>query len=217
MADIRAWAKAHAGPVLELSDAVRTSLGLFIDRLRNGSTCHVPCQVADHVVHVFTDGSSEAEDHLIGGVIMVHGTLVSYFGCVVPDTLVSKWAGSMKHWIGPIEAYAVAVARKAWHQYLAGRMCIFCIDNIPAQDAYVRGTSANVHVREILLAFEHTEGLCASWPWFALVASQSNIADDPSRADFTLLRRVGCVRVSPSCPISGCDLWDLRAPARVPK
>ena len=36
MADIRAWAKAHAGPVLDLSDAVRTSLGLFIARLRSG-------------------------------------------------------------------------------------------------------------------------------------------------------------------------------------
>ena len=217
MADIRAWAKAHAGPVLDLSDAVRTSLGLFIARLHNGSPRHVPCQVADHVVHVFTDGSSEADDHFIGGVIMVQGTLVSFFGCVVPDDLVKKWASSMKPWIGPIEAYAVAVACKAWHQYLAGRRCIFYVDNIPAQDAYVRGTSSNVHVREILLAFEHIEGLSASWPWFARVASQSNIADDPSRAAFGFLRKVGCVRVSPSCPISGCDLKDLVAPAKVSK
>ena len=74
MADIRAWAKAHSGPVLDLSEAVRTSLRLFIARLHNGSPRHVPCQIADHVVHVFTDGSREADDHFIGGVIMVQGS-----------------------------------------------------------------------------------------------------------------------------------------------
>ena len=148
MADIRSWAKAHAGPVLELNDAVKTSLMLFIARLRNGSPRHVPCQVADHVVHVYTDGSSEGDDHFVGGVILVQGALVSFFGCVVPDDLVRRWSLSMKHWIGPIEAYAVAVARKTWHQYLAGHRCIFYIDNIPAQDAFVRGTSANVHERD---------------------------------------------------------------------
>ena len=126
----------------------------------------------------------------------------------------------MKHWIGPIEAYrayAVAVARKTWHQYLAGHRCIFYIDNIPAQDALVRGTSANVHVREILLSFELAEELSASWPWFARVASQSNIADDPSRAEFGFLVKAGCSRVRPSCPISGCDLKELVAPSRVSK
>ena len=57
--------------------------------------------------------------------------MVSFFGCVVPDDLVKRWSLSMKHWIGPIEAYAVAVSRKAWHQYLAGRRCIFYILTFP--------------------------------------------------------------------------------------
>ena len=42
-------------------------------------------------------------------------------------------------------------------------------------------------MREILLSFERAEELSASWPWFARVASQSNIADDPSRAEFGFL------------------------------
>ena len=219
MADIRAWAKAHAGPVLDLSDAVRTSFGLFIARLHNGSPRHVPCQVADHVVHVFTDGSSEADDHFIGGVIMVQGTLVSFFGCVVPDDLVKKWASSRKPWIGPIEAYAVAVARKAWHQYLAGRRCIFYVDNIPAQDAYVRGTSSNVHVREILLALPLSTSRDSvrlghgSLVWRAKATSRM-IPLAPLSDFFVRLVALGLV---PRAPFPVVTLRTLWLPLRFPK
>ena len=41
MADIRAWAKAHSGPVLDLSEAVRTSLRLFIAQ-RLAPPCALP-------------------------------------------------------------------------------------------------------------------------------------------------------------------------------
>ena len=173
--------------------------------------------MADHVVHVFTDGASEGDLHTVGGVLMLQGKLHSFFGCSVPGSLVMQWAESMQHWIGPIEAYAVALARRVWHQYIAGSRCIFYIDNIPAQDAYVRGTSLNRHVREVLLSFEASEKLCASWAWFARVASPSNIADDPYRAVFSSLIEAGCRRVSPPCPISGCDLKDLGAPAKTSK
>ena len=217
MADIRSWAKAQMSSDMRLDDTVRRSLSLFIERLRGGVPRQVPCGVADHVVHVFTDGASEGDQHTIGGVIMLEGRLHSFFGCEVPMKLVHMWSKSMMHWIGPVEAYAVAVARKIWHQHIASRRCIFYIDNLPALDAYVRGTAANVHVREILLAFEDSERLCASWAWFARVASFSNVSDDPSRAVVQPLVDAGCRRVSPSCPISGCDLRDLVAPAKIGK
>ena len=173
--------------------------------------------MADHVVHVFTDGANEGELHSVGGVWMLQGRLHAFFGCSVPGSLVGQWAESMRQYTGPIEAYAVATARRVWHQYIAGSRCVFYIDNIPAQDAYVRGTSANQHVREILLSFEASEKLCASWAWFARVASPSNIADDPSRAEFSSLVEAGCRRVCPCCPISGCNLLDLVAPAKASK
>ena len=217
MADIRSWAKAHSSSEMRLDEIARRSLNLFIERLRGGAPRQVPCGVADHVVHVFTDGASEGERHTIGGVIVIEGRLHSFFGCEVPSGLVQLWSKSMMHWIGPVEAYAVAVARRIWHQHLASNRCIFYIDNVPAQDAYVRGTSTNIHVREILLAFEASEKLCASWAWFARVASPSNAADDPSRAVVQPLVVAGCRRVSPSCPISGCDLKDLVTSAKIGK
>ncbi|CAE7555695.1 SLC24A2, partial [Symbiodinium sp. CCMP2592] len=176
MAEVRSWAKSLSGPELKLDECVRSSLERLLKRFRCGTPRHVPCSVADHVVHIYTDGASEGSSHTVGGVLMLQNQVHAYFGCSVPDVLVSRWADSMCHFIGPIEAYAVAVARKAWHQFIAGHRCIFYIDNVPAQDAFIKGTSVNHHVRDILLSVEAAEELSASWSWFARVASQSNVA-----------------------------------------
>ncbi|CAE7566848.1 unnamed protein product [Symbiodinium sp. CCMP2592] len=180
MAEVRSWAKAHSGPELKLDDCVRRSLERLLNRLRCGTPRHVPCSVADHVVHIYTDGASKGSSHTVGGVLMFQNQVHTYFGCSVPAVLVSRWAESMCHFIGPIEAYAVAVARKAWHQFIAGHRCIFYIDNVPAQDSFIKGTSANHHVRDILLSFEAAEELSASWSWPVL----------PARAMWPMLRHV---------------------------
>ena len=171
--------------------------------------------VASHVVHVFTDGASEGDVHSIGGVLVVQGRLHSCFGSFVPGHLISKWSSSMRRIIGPVESYAVAVARRVWHQFIAAQRTLFFIDNVQAQDSYIKGTSANPHVREILLSFEESEKLSPSWTWFARVASPSNVADEPSRAAFGSLHKVQCRRVTPSCPISGFDLVDLGALGKI--
>ena len=215
MADIRSWAKGHCSDELVLDDAARDSLRLFIARLRACEPRQVPCGVASHVVHVFTDGASEGEVHSIGGVLVVQGRLHSCFGSFVPDHLISKWTSTMRHIIGPVESYAVAVARRVWHQFIASQRALFFIDNVQAQDSYIKGTSANPHVREILLSFEESEKLSPSWTWFARVASPSNVADEPSRAAFGFLHKVQCRRVTPSCPISGFDLFDLGALGKI--
>ena len=215
MADIRSWAKGHCSDELVLDDAARESLRLFIARLRACEPRQVPCGVASHVVHVFTDGASEGEVHSIGGVLVVQGRLHSCFGSLVPDHLISKWTSTMRHIIGPVESYAVAVARRVWHQFIASQRALFFIDNVQAQDSYIKGTSANPHVREILLSFEESEKLSPSWTWFARVASPSNVADEPSRAAFEFLHKAQCRRVTPSCPISGFDLVDLGALGKI--
>ena len=215
MADIRSWARGHCSDELVLDDAARESLRLFIARLRACEPRQVPCGVASHVVHVFTDGASEGEVHSIGGVLVVPGRLHSCFGSLVPDHLISKWTSTMRHIIGPVESYAVAVARRVWHQFIASQRALFFIDNVQAQDSYIKGTSANPYVREILLSFEESEKLSPSWTWFARVASPSNVADEPSRAAFEFLHKAQCRRVTPSCPISGFDLVDLGALGKI--
>ena len=120
-----------------------------------------------------------------------------------------EWAHDMKHVIGPVEAYAVLVARLVWHQFIAGAHAVFHVDNYGAMDAYIKGTSTNAQIRRILLAFEEAECLHHSWPWFSRVPSKSNCADDPSRGEVKGLVGPGFVRDSCLCPITGSLLADL--------
>ena len=134
------------------------------------------------VWHVFTGGAAEGDSNTIGGVLHRKGEdKVRFFACKVPETLVREWAHDMKHVIGPVEAYAVLVARLVWHQFIAGAHAVFHVDNYGAMDAYIKGTSTNAQIRRILLAFEEAGCLHHSWPWFSRVPSKSNCADDPSK------------------------------------
>ena len=85
---------------------------------------------------------------------------------------------------------------------LASQRCIFYIDNIPAQDAFVRGTSSNPHVRDLALVRKLREVVCAVG-LVCKVASPSIIADDPSRAVPEPLLKAGCSRVTAPCAIRG--------------
>ena len=77
----------------------------------------VPMLVDTPSVLVFTDGASEAECHTVGGVLVFpDGREPRFFGAYVPGALTHKWFSSMKHIIGPVEAYALLLARAVWHQ-----------------------------------------------------------------------------------------------------
>ena len=69
----------------------------------------------------------------------------------------APWLQTLEHTIGPVEAYAVAVARMVWHQFLVTLLCFYFIDNNAAMDAFVRGNSHSSIFRDILLCFEDQE------------------------------------------------------------
>ena len=48
-------------------------------------------------------------------------------------------------------------------------------------DAFIKGSSSNSDIRELLLCFEKLECNGSHWPWFSRVPSASNCADDPTR------------------------------------
>jgi hypothetical protein len=115
----------------------------------------------------------------------------------------------MEHIIGPVEAYAVAVARMVWHQFLVALPCFYFIDNNAAMDAFVRGNSRSSIFRDILLCFEDQELRGHTWPWFTRVPSPSNCSDDPSRGKNDALMARGAVRDTCLCPITRNTLSNL--------
>ena len=142
------------------------------------------------------------------------GKLTNFFSCEVPSVLRVKWQQALQHIIGPVEAYAVVVARHVWHQYVAQRRVIFYIDNNVALDSFIRGTSNSVLVRDLITSFEKSESVDPSWSWFTRVPSPSNPADDPSRGKVSDLLSIGCRRDTPVCPVNGGDLVNLECPAK---
>ena len=210
MKEIRNWSSSHSADVLRLDDVAKRSFRVLLDRFRASRPVRVPCSVAPEVMHVFTDGSSEGRNHFIGGILFssLSGP-TRFFACEVPATLAERWQSDMMHIIGPVETYAVAVARCVWEIALKGCRCVYYIDNYGALDAFIKGFSSNAYMSDILLSFEQRELSGPSWPWFTRVPSESNCADDPSRAQFSHLVSLGVLRDKGSCPVLGCELGDL--------
>ena len=144
----------------------------------------------------------------MGGVLVFPDqTGPRYFGSDVPRPLVDKWFAAMKHIIGPVETDDLVVARCVWHQYLVGKRCIFFCDNYGAMDAFIKGSSGNADIRELLLCFEKLECNGSHWPWFSRT---SNCADDPTRVGNVLGKFLqGAIRDRCFCPITGVELADF--------
>ena len=183
---------------------------LLAERFRREKPREVPMLVDSKSILVFTDGASEADCHTVGGVLVFPDeTCPRFFGADVPGSLVDKWFSAMKHIIGPVETYALVVARSVWH-HLVGKKCIYFCDNYGAMDAFIKGTSSNSDIRELLLCFEKLECNGSHWPWFSRVPSASNCADDPTRVGHVLGRFLqGAIRDRCMCPITGLQLSDF--------
>ena len=184
---------------------------MLVERLRRERPRTIPGISLDSPILIFTDGASEGSTHTVGGVLVFPGSNnPRFFGCFVPPKLVGQWFGDVKHIIGPVEAYAILVARK---------LCWQCIN-------FWRGTGVCIFVttmalwtllsdpdfREILLGFEQQECHGIHWPWFSRVPSKSNCADDPSRIGaVTCDSLTGSLRDSCWCPLTGARLVDIGA------
>ena len=208
LADIRTWSRCHERKVL-ISPAISS-----VNRLTSGAPRCVPCGPGQQPVLLFTDGASESRCHTVGGLLVrPGGSRPRFFACHVNEGLVESWTESLKHIIGPVECYAVAVARLVWHQFLAQKPCLHFIDNVACQDAFIRGTSCSAAVRSILLAYEKCELQDATWTWFARVASESNPSDEPSRGFFGgIVKALDAQRDSCLCPVSGKKIHDIVGP-----
>ena len=208
MAEIRSWVR-NAGGDLVLGSDSRAAYKLLLHRFSAAEDRAVPCSPTGKTAYIFTDGASEGDVHTIGGILFLEGKQPHFFACHVPKSLALEWSKSLDHLIGPVEAYALVMARVLWHQHVAGLRCVYFVDNFAVLDAFIKGTSPSSHFREALRSFEEKERVEASWPWFSRVPSDSNCADDPSRGEFTHLLERGYVRDKCLCPYSSCEVTDL--------
>ena len=206
MHEFRLAIKSHES--IALDQCAIESLHVLMDRLSSGEPRMIPCCDQRRPILVFTDGASEVSGHTIGGV-MFNDNKFEYFSCAVPERLVEEWGSMFSHFIGLVELYAILVSRLLWNDHLSGSRTIYFIDNNSSMDACIKGTSGSRPVRELLLCWEKMEEKARTWTWFTRVPSQSNPADEPSRACHDLMVKLGAVRRQATCPLTGVPLVDL--------
>ena len=153
-------------------------------------------------VLVFTDGACEESGTSVGAVL-VTTDCVECFGFQVSQEQVDSWKTRLhqSQVIGQAELYPVLVAKKTWAAKLRNQRVIHFVDNEAARLGLVKAYSPVLPSLAIImdcLRWDYDNG-CESW--FSRVPSKSNIADGPSRLDFSLvIDLLGGVVVDPVFP-----------------
>lgn len=146
---------------------------------------------------IFTDGACEGESQKqgsVGGVLVApSGKIISYFGGVVPQSLMDA-LGYSKNPIYELELFPALAALWLWGDTVKGRQTVFYLDNDAARFSLIKASSSTQFGNRIVNAFASLELSLQVKVWFARVATESNIADEPSRLKYDSLESIGASR-----------------------
>ena len=135
----------------------------------------------------------------------------SLFWHAVPDKVVEAWTGGVKSQvIGQAEILPVVLARTTWPEYLNDAPNFTFVDNNSARYALISGYSPVLESARLVSESWKLDAKVSALSWFARVPSPSNIADGPSRLDFSELEAwPGSKRCTPTVPAAwGRELWE---------
>ena len=198
---------------VEISESEKLALQMLDDRLTSGIPRILNANAEQKPFVIFTDGALEYEGDeqetaiaTIGIVAIDPAGKVCAAGSKIPQVVVKKLQGEDKtHIIGLIEMYACICAIYNFGDTLRGQKFILFVDNYPAQDCIIKGSSSDRTWRELLLVLERIDQQVSSYMWVSRVPSESNISDCPSRGSLKEVRdifpEVSVMDVK--CPISG--------------
>ena len=108
----------------------------------------------------------------------------------VPSSLVSTWLPK-KSFMGQLELLAAPFALTTWEPRITNRSILLFIDNDSAAASLVKGYSPQHDGASIVGEFWLLAASLRSHVYIDRVESKSNIADGPSRNDFTLVKSLG--------------------------
>ena len=216
MADLCVHGTTSRVPV-NISGSEKLALELLDQRLTSGIPRVLTSNADQKPFVLFTDGALEYEGvenetavATIGVVAIDPSGRSCAAGCKVPQDVMRRLQGDGKtHVIGLIEMYACICAIYNFSDVLRGRKFILFVDNYPAQDCIIKGSSSEPVWRELLLVLERIDQQVSSYMWVCRVPSESNISDCPSRGSLKEVREIlGDVSIRDlKCPLSG-DVLD---------
>ena len=159
---------------------------------------------------IFTDGACEGERPRgsVGGVLVSpNHRVVHHFGETVPENLMSLLLGFSSHPIHELEMIPVFISFLLWQHLFGGSQVVHYIDNESVRLALLRGSGETEIARLVAAKIMDAEFTAGTKSWYARVASESNIADAPSRLDFKLLETLGstCFAVEWNLVLASCS------------
>jgi hypothetical protein len=117
----------------------------------------------------------------------------------LPESILRLWA-RREYIIGHAETLAPLVAILSRPEQFRGRDVILFIDNTQALYGLGKGDCRNPDCARMIHLFHVVCEALQINVWFEYVTSGANIADLPSRGEFTLLRAMGSAPFSPTWP-----------------
>ena len=140
-------------------------------------------------VYAFTDASQEGLQGLdmgLGAVLFnQEGHILCWFGIVLPHDLAEKLLQGKSKVINELESIAVLLLFILAREFLRGKHVMCYLDNEAARITLLKLTSDSEALTLLSNACALLEQELEMIPFYARVPSKSNVADAPSRLDFT--------------------------------
>ena len=173
--------------------AIDNELSFVLRMLRFRISKGAPRAVSDKVLpvkHVFTDACYEATGSAgIGGVVVNDDGMCSgYFGqWLTSDEISIVNVHNRDTIIAELETLAVFIGLQLFSHLLPGNDVVVFCDNGAALAALVSGRSSNEWMMRIIQSVFMWEDDNVIGLWYERVPSHANVADAPSRGDFSQL------------------------------
>ena len=110
-----------------------------------------------------------------------------YTSAVLPPVMVAMFRRMQEKatYICQAELVAVSCAYFTFPDLLRGRLIRHYVDNEPAMQCLIKGSSGHQDMALIILDFHAQVFLLQCDPWLGFVYSEDNISDLPSRSDYS--------------------------------
>ena len=138
---------------------------------------------------IFTDGSFEKGIGRWGVFLLDPESGRSWVaGGLVPESLLEVWRQTVgEQLIAQVEFFPILLIRSKWGEALANRKVLYFIDNDSVRFGLIRGVADSPILAVLVHQYYLLEATTSTFPWYARVASHSNVADAPSRGKVDLV------------------------------
>ena len=174
-----------------LSDDVRFALRWMRDRIVD-AVPRVVTYKAAQTYYMFFDGACEPAEGgnmktTVGGVLFgPNGGALSCFGREVPQCVTSHWScGKRKQLVFEAEVMPYLLGLRLWGDIVRNELLLIFLDNEGARHSWIAGSADSFHARKMIHHGTLLESKLCVGAHFARVPTFSNIADAPSRLDFS--------------------------------